>query len=193
MSIGLGLGLTTPRRGSSAPVDVLQATLRVASGEAHTLTEINPVGSFDPGTVSTMADGNDATGSFVRGVNEGAPPSITYREEWTLDTAAVAGGISFVRVIARNKLVDGTAGLNAQGTYRPSWGGADRGAEHAVGAVANDDQDFSVDPADGQPWTNAKINALKWGWFLRAFVGTDSFDDTIDVMCVDFKLELWGP
>ncbi len=174
--------------------DILKQTLRAASGVSFALDVLQPTCLAVQGTVAEMKDGNDATGSLLRGINEGDPASGAYREEWTLDAATVTDPISFVRAITRVKKVDSSALLVGLAEYQPSINGTPRGVEHAVEAVANDAQDFAADPADGQPWTIAKINAQKWGWRLRVHFGIPTFfDDVVDCMAVDFKLEIWSP
>jgi hypothetical protein len=176
-------------------VDILQQTLRPASSVDFTLTELAPTCEAVQGTVANLQDGNDGTGSSLSAAKTGIPNANgTYREEWVLDPA-IAGNIAFLRIVARTKRADSGGAASFTASYRPSINGTPRGVVHAVGAVADDVQDFPADPADGAPWTLAKVNAERFGWFLTAGVVAPplSVDDVVTCSVVDFRVELWGP
>jgi hypothetical protein len=178
--------------------DVLDQTLRAASGVVHTPEQIVPLVTSTPGTAANLKDGNDATGSMLSAYNEGSgTPLGNLREEWGLDICTTAGAISFVRMIARCKRVDIDLDFGAgnSATYRPSIGGLSVGTVAGVlPSPADIAQNVATDPVDGLPWTAAKVNARKFGWYLTATAGfPTTFDEEAQAWTVDFKVEVWVP
>lgn len=177
--------------------NVLKQTLRVASGIVFALVEVSPSVAAVQGTVATLADGLDGTGSAITASDDvdigvgGA--SGNYREEWTLDPATSAGTHAFIRIVSRTDRV-GSPALGIAARYQPSIDGVSRGTLHDVFAAEDDAQQFTLDPADGLPWTNAKLNAQKFGWYLEA--GAAGAPLSLDAVCtcavVDFRVEVWG-
>ena len=173
--------------------DVLKATLRPAGGEAHSLVEILPECLALQGSAGDLADGSDATGSYLQAWNQGFKASGQYREEWNVTTASVPGSIAFIRILARVRLEDYTgSGVNALGEFYHSVGGANEGPGYALGAVATRTLQLDRDPVDGQPWTNARINSKKFGWYVTAHFDFDMFDDVARSWCSDFAVEVYA-
>lgn len=176
--------------------DVLAQTLRVASDRgSHTVVNVPEVTVF-PATAPEMQDGSDGTGSRIVCLDQGGPASGEYREDWVLDTATASEPYSFVRVVTRGKRVDNLAPtVTATVFYQPSIAGAKRGAGSALSVTpTSDTQDFATDPADGLPWTAAKVNGQRWGWWLVAFlIPPSQFDSSVEAWAVDYRLEIWVP
>lgn len=176
--------------------DELKATLRCASGEAHTGPTITSgVAAATQGTQANLKDGSDTTGSKLQVQGDDvAAGNATYREEWTLDALAYAGAISFIRIKIRHDFENVGAAGDGSGSVRPSINGTSRGSTVAsAAAVAVDSQDFATDPDDGLPWTQAKLAAKKLGWFLQCQTISAGSDDLMEQWVRDYAVEVWGP
>ncbi len=172
--------------GSSAPQ--LQQTL-VATANRESDFDCTTGGcSETANTVAGTKDSNDGTAdqlnvagdSFV--IGDGHLGVI-----YTVTTAAVAGTIDFVRIICRARVTDpqglgtiyGLAGVDAIGAQVP-----------LTTSYASYTFEGSTDPVDSNPWTNAKINSRKWGFFVTGQSGDP--DDASDSEVTEYRVEVWG-
>lgn len=179
----------------------LAQTLRVAGSVQSQLFDFGvPEVTYFPGTVATMKDGSDSTGSRLfcndqTNVAPGVGPSGEYREDWVLDPATALEPYSFVRIVVRIKQINGytpPVGATATASYRPMIAGVPQGIGTSAPEIPiTDTRDFATDPADGMPWTAAKVNAQRWGWQLIGFLVNSMLDQTLDVMVLDYRVEIW--
>jgi hypothetical protein len=142
-------------------------------------------------TAASLKDANDATGGFAEASGDTADDGVI---EWgfcgALDILETTGTIEFVRVIPRAQLIN-ASGAGGSGTVQPYIAHAVRGAPSSIAfGAANFPQDLGTDPADGQPWTPAKINAQHFGWWITA-ASVDAVS-AVDAYVLEFTVEVWG-
>ena len=177
-------------------VGTLLATLRAASGLSAAYTSTTGSGGETNGTVAGLKDGSDAT--YAEGWWEGngiITDSGTYREDWTVDALAPPAGMTYeiekVRVIARARRVTTAGSGRALRNVQARASGTTQGAAQAAGAVfGNLSYDITTDPLDSQPWSVAKINAAKFGFFIDAATFDENSGGVVQIS--DLKVEVWG-
>jgi len=108
-----------------------------------------------------------------------------------LDTASAAGTIDFVRVKHRSR-VTAVFGIFTGSKSRPSINGTSRGVHNELSPTTftNYQDDFTTDPDDAAAWTNAKINAKKFGVFLEIVGNDQDADGYVDA--AEITVEVWG-
>lgn len=177
---------------------VLKQTLYWNADPSSNVVDISGSGDANRGRAITAAESHDAndttyerldaTGDFVSIEGE-----ASNEVSGALQTASVSGPISFIRIIFRQK-VSAVGGGTASGSTQPFINGTTRGsAEAASGSFVDHQQDFSTDPADGLPWSNAKINAQTFG--VKQYVLTSDFPNYATTGRNDlseFRVEVWG-
>lgn len=179
--------------------DVLKQTLYWNANPSSTVNDLSGSGSASQARAITAAESHDASDTtYARLQANGDLGSLEGEAEnllaAALQTASVSGAISFLRIIYRGK-VSAVGGGTATGTLQPRINGTNRGSANGLGAsFANYQQDFAVDPADSNPWTNAKVNAQSFGvreYTLTSDPGVYGTGGRVDMS--EFKVELWGP
>lgn len=172
--------------------DQIKAVLFADSSPADNITDIQgSPGGYTRTTVAGLKDYLASTASRAHCAGDNVVIGIIeWREEWVLQTLADVGVISKVRVTVRAKC--DAAVLTANTTIQPSIGGTARGTAAAFQTSEFDHVfEFATDPADGQPWTLAKVNGYAWGWF--AHIETVLATDAGDVYAQEFRLDVIGP
>ena len=180
--------------------DVLKQTLYWAANPNSTLTDLNGAGAVTQARAITAAeshDGSDATYARLRAIGDSAAleGEGTNRVDGAMQTANVGSGvaIAFLRFLTRGRVTK-TGGGTASGTIGVVMNGVLRGTPDAMGAAfANFQQDFATDPADGLPWTDAKINAQTFGileYVLTSDPGVFGTQGMTDD--AEFRIEIWG-
>lgn len=174
----------------------LRETLWWAANPGTTLTDNSGSGSTETRTITSAEahDSSDATYEELTcpgdGLGSEGDATIDIGTNNALTTASTSP-ISFIRIIARGK-VTRTAGTGtATGSFTLKINSI------AVGALTflqttliTTPQDFTTDPADGLPWTAAKINAKKFGLILACLTGDDS--TTAVGAITEFTVQVWG-
>lgn len=179
--------------------DVLKQTLYWSGNPAFTLVD-NSAGACPPTearaiTAAESHDANDATYESVIASGDGVEfdPDYEAHVSRAIDTASVTGTISFIRMRARARFI-GNGDTSNVGSWQPRINGTDRGSSAGLtGSFADYSQDFTTDPADSNPWTNAKLNAQTFGLHLRAAIVDTDHINSADIRLSEFSVEVWGP
>lgn len=173
----------------------LLATLYWSSQPAETLNDYGPTGAVITRsiTVAESHDGSDLTYERLTAPDDVANSINGNADLWlerALDTAAVSGQIAQVIVKARAARINAT---NCAGQYDVVMNGAKVGtADTLTATITNYSRTFTTDPADGQPWTNAKINGKTWGAVLSAQSTAPSFNRNPTASLYEWSVEIWG-
>lgn len=106
---------------------------------------------------------------------------------------AATGGIAFLRVKFRARVIVTGGGATGGGSVQPLIAGTLRGTQQALtGAYVNYTQDIAVDPADGLPWTPAKVAAQSFGMLLAANAASATFLGVATLRVAEYTVEVWG-
>jgi hypothetical protein len=177
--------------------DVLKQTLYWSAVPTLTAFDNNGTGGESHsnfGSAAQSHDANDGTAAVMdcSGDFDTVNGSGTWYLDGAVDTAAVSGTVSFVRMKFRAKYAHVGGGAIVVKAYQPRINATNRGSQIAITtSFADYSQDFATDPADSAAWTNAKVNAQSWGARLDA--STDSPFGDPQAYLSEFSLELWGP
>jgi len=172
-------------------MSTLLQTLRAASGRVSTFNDNAGLGNAleIANTVAGTKDGSQATYDGINDAGDGfSSCDSDLRFEYTFDPATAGGRIEFVRIICRAKYTQLLASIS--GTIAGSISGTDVATQALSTFVTDFQHDRTTDPADGTPWTNAKINGKVWGGFLH-LVGNTALGAG-EVQCSELTLEVWG-
>jgi len=176
------------------PTVIKLATLYCASSRIRELFSGNNSPTEDGvNTPAGTHDSSDATydGAWDGGDGDSLDPLIDYAVDYVMDTAAVSGTISYVRVQMRERRWS-MGGLTA--SIRPYVGGLDQGTPVTTildGSTYKDRWWYLYTDSGGARWTNDSFNAKRWGFHGNAFHLGDFFDEThVDVS--EYIIELWG-
>jgi len=112
-----------------------------------------------------LKDADDLTASRGLWAGDGFSSDTGFiSEDWTVDACPPDIQIDLLKVVVR------TARINAFGTFdgaiQARLNSIDYGPQPPLPPIGFADFtfDFTTDPADGQPWTPAKVNAQKFGY-----------------------------
>jgi hypothetical protein len=176
--------------------DVLKQTLYWNANPTETIdSDASGFGTFFPSiTAAQSHDANDATLASLNAPDDGGSlvnGDMAARLTAALQTATASGGISFIRVKYRGKVLGGTS---AAGSLQPCINGTARGSNSSLSGTMSDySQDFSTDPADGLAWTTTKLNAQTFGLSMAAQSSDPTFSTTAQAQVAEFSVEVWGP
>lgn len=167
-----------------------------------TLTEALDPGPSGFGTITssfTAAQSHDASDATFEGLQGTDNAGAEIDHDATLSvvgahtTAAVSGAIDNVRVRLRARTTD-IAGTDTFAEVVPIIAATLRGTALAPSASFGWlEWNFATDPADGQPWTNAKLNAQAFGFRMRTYSLDGAFAGTRSVEASEFEVQVYGP
>lgn len=162
------------------------ASLRAASAPTYFCTS-DPNITCTDASAADLKDGSDATVAEIV-VFSGA--NGEHREDWTLDALSLPSYAVIEKVTVRIRGAHTFLFGSADTTIQARIAGVNRGQNHAPSAsYAWFTDDFTTDPADGQPWTASKINAQKWGFRLAV---SQNVNGDISVTASELEVEVWG-
>jgi hypothetical protein len=176
--------------------DVLKGTLWWGSNPAaFTIDDIGGTGAFI-GRAMTAAEAHDALDTTYEGLNDTgdgvSADAVADAYGSALLTACPAGGIKFVRVKLRARVVLGGAGVTGFGTVQPWFNGVPQGTPATLtNAFANYQFDFPTNP-NGAMWTKAIIDGLPWGFFMNGSASNGGFNANFDLRVAEMTVEIWG-
>ena len=172
--------------------DVLKQSLFAAALPTDVLDDYAGSGSTSANwsTAAGTHDSNDATRAVLSLIGDGAgvSPAASYSLQGAFDAASVSGAITSLRVKFRARYTGTATGPTA--TVSPLLNGAEQSASTVTTAWTDYSHSFTVDPSDGQPWTNAKVNAQSFGVLLNGASGSDF--DNWSLQVSEVRVELWG-
>lgn len=147
-------------------------------------------------TAAESHDASDATYVRLQTTGDGASTEgeATNDVEGALQTASAVGTIAYLRFVWRHKAAKSTGAGSVIGSTAARINGATRGVGGSTtGSFVEYAENFTTDPADASPWTNAKINAQTFGcqqYGLTDDPGVYTTNVRHDVS--EFRVEVWG-
>lgn len=178
--------------------DVLKATLYWHNSQTHDVGDVNGcVPTFTDMTNAQSYDASDTTYSQLATSDDAG--NVLNADSWAwneahVDTASVSGTITFIRVKirARQAVTAGTGPISKE--WSPYINGTRRGNLTGLSTSYTwMTEDFATDPADGVAWTNAKINAQKFGYEIRLISSDGAYSTAANIRVSEVALEVWGP
>ena len=181
------------RKGRRADEAARDALLVFATGGDSSTTTVRRARLSRARSRSRVARQNDLTYRRLTAPDDVAELDQQQRDLWlerALDTAAVSGQIAEVIVKARAARINAT---NCAGQYDVVMNGQKVGtADTLTATITNYSRTFTTDPADGQPWTDAKINSKTWGAVLSAQSTAPSFNRNPTASLYRMVCRIWG-
>lgn len=176
-------------------MSVLLTTLYASSLSTYAFNSLTGSGSRTPCTIAQLKDSNDATRYAFNATGDFVDDDIIDGyENFVLDTASLSGAT--IEKITIKIRADRDADFSS-GRVIPRINNVNRGSFHAVGLTPTTySQDFTSDPADSNPWTEAKLNAQTFGWAggtgSMQYGGTSDPTGSDDLRISEFAVEVWG-
>lgn len=178
--------------------DVLKATLYWHNSQTHDVGDENGcVPTFTSMTNAQSSDASDTTYSQLATADDTGNVINAYSWAYNqahVDNASVSGTITFVRVKirARRATTAGTGPVFCE--WMPLINGLTQGISTGLSTSYTwMTEDFATDPADNQPWTNAKINAQTFGYYIQIASSDPAYSTAANIRVSEVALEVWGP
>lgn len=168
------------------------AVIKVLYAATNQAVAYNGAGYQSAATAAGLKDASNATFGEGAWFGDGVTPDFgDVAEDWNVDSCPSNMEITKVTVRIKSRKSVDLAVFNAE--LRPRIASTNRGTPITLNTTYTDyDFDFTVDPADSQPWTPAKINAQKWGWYGTDNVAGTDANGQGHIYVTEFEIRIEG-
>lgn len=171
----------------------LLGTLRLATLTLQDFITSGLTGTFRTMTAAGSKDGSDATDHAFQGADDGGSAQGEAHGFGSLDAAAPAGTIEFLRVKLR--AYGGTVfgpGPSVQNLYLRKGSASAIVANVATGSFTDFQADIATNPATGLAWTAADLAASDIGYIMYGQTLDPTFASIFEMAVSEFSIEVWG-
>lgn len=171
----------------------LLGTLRFATLTLQDFDATGTTGTFRTMTAAESKDGSDASYHGFQGFDDGGPSQGETHGFGSLDAAAPAGTIEFLRVKLRAYGFTALGpGPSSQNLYLRKGSASAIVASIATGSFADFQADIATNPATGLAWTAADLAASDIGYIMYGQTSDPGFGSIFQMAVSEFAIEVWG-